>query len=265
MNKVSVIIPVYKHQHSELEMIAMTNNLKVLSGYCIVFVAPNGFDQTELSRFEADNVSFEFFEKHFFEGIKGYNDLLMSSEFYERFITSEYILICQPDVFVFRDELMTWLEKGYDYIGAPWMSSNGIVGNQIFGRFNNFIRLLKGKRARHWEHLFKVGNGGFSLRKVSSHYKIATQNRADIDEYIATETGSNFRGAEDVFWSIYAPLINTEFLIPDYKEAVRFSMDRRPDIAYKLNNKQLPFACHGITRPELIVFWEPIINNYLKR
>lgn len=45
---------------------------------------------------------------------------MLSAEFYERFLAWDYILLCQTDAFVFRDELADWCARGYDYIGAPW-------------------------------------------------------------------------------------------------------------------------------------------------
>ena len=65
----------------------------------------------------------ETFDPAYFTSIQGYNRLLLSTEFYQRFLGSAYLLICQLDVFVFRDELAGWVARGYDYVGAPWVSS----------------------------------------------------------------------------------------------------------------------------------------------
>ena len=38
------------------------------------------------------------------------------------------MLIYQLDAYVFKDELLNWANKGYDYIGAPWLPwKNGIL------------------------------------------------------------------------------------------------------------------------------------------
>ena len=71
--------------------------------------------------YTSDSVSFKYFEKKYFEGLAGYNKLMLSDEFYSAFSSYVYILICQPDVFVFADTLLQWAQKGYDYIGAPWI------------------------------------------------------------------------------------------------------------------------------------------------
>ena len=57
------------------------------------------------------------------------------------------MLIYQLDACVFRDELKYWCEKKYDYIGAPifWAYNSNKFSNKVAG----------------------IGNGGFSLRKIS--------------------------------------------------------------------------------------------------
>jgi hypothetical protein len=62
------------------------------------------------------------------------------------------MLIYQLDAWVFKDDLMKWCNKGYDYIGAPW--------------FEDFGSYEKGKK------LWRVGNGGFSLRKIKYFCKV---------------------------------------------------------------------------------------------
>lgn len=51
----------------------------------------------------------------------GYNRLMLSEDLYSAFSNYEYILICQSDAYIFRDELKEWCEAGYDYVGAPWL------------------------------------------------------------------------------------------------------------------------------------------------
>ena len=67
-------------------------------------VKPDGLDTSALqARFPFKAV--ETFDPGYFKSIQGYNRLLLSTGFYERFLASAYLLICQLDVFVFRDDL----------------------------------------------------------------------------------------------------------------------------------------------------------------
>ena len=83
----------------------------------------------------------------FFADISGYTKLLLAKQFYQAFADYEYILIYQPDCLVFSDDLEYWCAKGWDYVGAPWFRDHE---NDPTGG------------------LWAVGNGGLSLRNVSS-------------------------------------------------------------------------------------------------
>ena len=191
---------------------------------------------------------------------EGYNELLLSALFYERFLDSEYILIYQLDAFVFKDELTEWCKKGYDYIGAPWIASEK---KTIWSRsFHSIARKFRSKKKNDREQIFyKAGNGGFSLRKTASHYSIAKRNETFILDFLKAEEKEIY-AIEDVFWSLKAPELSIDFKIPGYKQALSFAIDRKPKIAFKLNNNQLPFGCHGINKPKVIGFWKPILDKY---
>lgn len=48
--------------------------------------------------------------------------------------------------------------------------------------------------------------------------------------------------------------------VPDYREAVDFCIDRRPQLALKINGGRLPFACHGVNKRNVRRFWQPILT-----
>lgn len=256
---VKVLIPIYKSYFGELEEKSFLQCVKVLSNYEIVLVQPEGLDNSYITE-KFKNISVESFSAHYFKSIEGYNELLLSPSFYERFLDSEYILIYQLDAFVFKDELTEWCQKGYDYIGAPWIASSK---KTILSKISNSIaRGFRSKEKNEREQtFFKVGNGGFSLRRTSSHYHIAKQNQPFILDFLSDKEKKIY-AIEDVFWSLKAKEFNLFFKIPDYKEALHFAIDRKPKLAFELNNNQLPFGCHGITKPKVIDFWKPILDKY---
>lgn len=265
MKLVEVVIPLYKTDLSSLEKKVLRNNLRILENYPVVIISPESLDVNEIDIFKSyDNIRIERFEDQYFSGIAGYNLLVLSPDFYKRFLGSEYILICQTDAFVFRDELKYWCEKRYDYIGAPWIASPRNLINKIFASINSFIRILKGKKIKNTEHFFKVGNGGFSLRKVESFYRISDKYRDMIADYNKDKEGSIYY-VEDVFWSLKVPTLEPDFSIPDYTEALAFAIDRKPDIALKLNKYRIPFGCHGFDKPKVSKFWNPILQEYLDK
>ncbi|WP_281337303.1 DUF5672 family protein [Flavobacterium eburneipallidum] len=257
-NRVKVIIPIYKSFFGELEEKSFLQCMKVLGNYEIVLVQPEGLDNSFITA-NFDGIIVESFPKYYFQNIEGYNKLLLSPLFYERFLDSEYILIYQLDAFVFNDELSMWCQKEYDYIGAPWIATEyNTVGMKIVNAISSLFDSEKKKERK--QIFFKTGNGGFSLRKVSSHYKIVKEQETFISDFLSADKKKIY-AIEDVFWSLKAIEFNENFRIPDYKEALGFAIDRKPKIALALNNNQLPFGCHGINKPKVIDFWKPILNN----
>lgn len=71
-----------------------------------------------------------------------------------------------------------------------------------------------------------------------------------------TSKRGSLNAIEDVFWSFKAIDFIPSFKIPDYKEALNFAIDRKPELAFKLNKNQIPFGCHGIDKPKVVSFWK---------
>lgn len=252
---VKVVVPVYREFFGELEEKSFLQCCEVLKDYEIVIIHPEGLNYSYLFQIN-QRITTESFPKYYFENISGYNELLLSPSFYERFSDSEFILIYQLDAFVFKDALKEWCEKDYDYIGAPWIATQH---NKIVMKI---LALFDSKKKKERKQIFyKVGNGGFSLRKVSSHYKIAKEQESFISDFLRADKKAIY-AIEDVFWSLKAPEFDMNFKIPDYKEAIFFGMDRKPNLAMKLTNNLLPFGCHGINKPKVIEFWRPIIDQF---
>lgn len=252
---VKVVIPIYKDHFGFLEEKSLLQCMNVLKEYPIVLMQPEGLDNTYITD-KFPNVLVENFSKDYFKNISGYNELLLSPSFYERFLDSEFILIYQLDAFVFKDTLKNWCEKGYDYIGAPWIATQH---NKIVAKT---LALFDSKKKKERKQIFyKAGNGGFSLRRVSSHYKIAKEQQSFISNFLKAEKKPIY-ATEDVFWSLKAPEFSKYFTIPGYKEALHFAIDRKPEIAFRIINNEMPFGCHGINKPKVVDFWKPILDNY---
>src|SRR5438045_2328317 len=144
MNKKQVIItvPVYRLPLPPEEEISLCHLKKFLNGYDITLVAPKSL---KLQGEHLTSMPVVRFADEYFKDIAGYNKLMLSREFYGRFKKYKYILIYQLDCLVFSRDLDQWCEKGFDYIGAPWFRSYGEDTS---------------------EGLWRVGNGGLSLRRV---------------------------------------------------------------------------------------------------
>lgn len=256
MKKAVVVIPIYKTNLDENEFLSLRRSVKVLKDHPFAIACPEHLDITPLEK-ELETVNFEIkrFDDSYFKGIAGYNKLMLSEVFYNSFTDYEYMLICQTDVFVFNDKLDYWCDKGYDYIGAPWIASKQTELTKLFQAINNSFK----KKKKTTAHFFKVGNGGFSLRKINTMQRIVSGQKENI-EYCLNNPNELSHHIEDVYFSLVAPTL-TEVKIPGYMEAVDFAMDRKPDIAYKLNGNKLPFASHRFYNRKVKEFWDPIIKD----
>lgn len=239
----AVVIPVYKSILDDLEVISIKQCVSVLGRYPVYLVMP---DDLEAAPFEKlyKNFRIKRFAAKYFENVNAYSRLLLSIEFYKAFNGHEYILIHQTDAFVFEDQLMEWCDRGYDYIGAPWIGEHSWLKDAT--------------PAWAWRRSL-VGNGGFSLRKISTFIKMLKLFR--INKFFFLRENGGIQIHEDLFWSLYIPSLNPFFKVPDADTALKFSVETYPSQAFKINKGKLPFGCHAWMKYELD-FWKPFIEQY---
>ena len=271
MNNVVVIIPAYCESLTKYELSSLKQCNTILKRYPRILVCHSALNVSNYKEHVPD-LKFEYFGKENFKDVEGYNRLLLSFEFYERFKDFEYILIYQLDAWVFRDELDYWCQKGYDYIGAPW--------------FDEFGTYEKGNK------LWAVGNGGFSLRKIASFLDIFySKNR--LFKISALETNypkkrgiistlkrnliislkmlgfknttnyyiQSYKYGEDTFWSIFLKKSEMPMKIPLCEEASNFSFEKSPMYLYEITGNRLPFGCHAWQKHEYNKFWKDFIRE----
>ncbi|HEY5757474.1 MAG TPA: DUF5672 family protein [Steroidobacter sp.] len=256
-SRVIVVVPLYTTKLSADDVMSLQRTIAVLGKHPLAIICPEGLDLSPLDNLlHPGTPAVERFPPTYFKGVEGYNQLMLSTQFYSRFAAYEYLLICQTDVFVFEDKLEYWCGRGYDYIGAPWIGSPRNAFNKLMFGLTNLLR----RRKRSEEQLFKVGNGGFSLRKVAMMQRIVAEQRTDIEHALANPNRHRHH-IEDVYFSLLARKKIPEMRIPDYVEAVDFCIDRKPALAISINGGRLPFACHGFNKPKVRGFWAPILAN----
>ncbi|MCX6307674.1 MAG: DUF5672 family protein [Bacteroidia bacterium] len=274
---VNVVIPVYLSTLSPTEVISLNQCLKVLKNHPITLATHREVDiSVYQDAFLRAKKPFKvtYFDRRFFVSVFSYSQLLLCRDFYERFKEDEYILLYQLDGFVFRDELTEWCSKGFDYIGAPWLKHYGVNydGND----------------------LWKVGNGGVSLRKISTFVKAFDQNfplksswffikslrkkkflpmllktlqmmlvlifSNKSVEYIL-QNYTDERVNEDCFWAEAFQNTTMALNIPDVLTGAHFCLEQRPSYIFGLMGNQLPFTCHAFEKYEFETFWKEIIER----
>jgi len=243
-----IVVPLYKPVLTRQEEFSIVNTLSVLSKWEVVFIAPFRLKSyiEELSIIPLSSEQSIFFEDKYFESVNGYNQLLMSRFFYEKFASYEFMLIVQTDAIVISDQVELWCSKNYSYIGAPW-----------FDGMEKPIKPL---------NLIGVGNGGFSLRKIKdfilalSEYryvpnkmvKYKKKTLLNLVRYIRNNYIFSFnfnpllpKTNEDIFWGgLMANAVPT-FTVPAAAEAALFSFETCPEYLFELTERNLPFGCHA--------------------
>lgn len=277
---VNVVIPVYSPSLTPNEALSLGQCLRVLGNYPITLVTHRDVDVRvyENAFLEAGKpFKATYFDSSYFTSVYAYSQLLLSKAFYERFKDYEYMLIYQLDGFVFRDELEDWCSKKYDYIGAPWLKHYGV----------NY----------EGHELWKVGNGGVSLRKIetfmnafdqpfpfkSSWFFIKSIRKKNLTSMlfrtlrmIAVLTISrrtvefilehfmDERINEDCFWAEAFQGTKLQLNLPDVLTAARFCLEKKPSEVFRQIGQQLPFSCHAFEKYEYESFWKDIIEKTRK-
>jgi len=231
---VIIVIPIYKEFPDIFEDVSLRQVFNVLGKYPVCFVAPDSLRLDAYGNY-GKTYMVERFADEFFAGLEGYTRLLMSQEFYGRFLNYKYMLLYQTDAFVFSDKLEYFCRLGYDYIGAPIKE---------FG----------------WNR-FHVGNGGLSLRKILSIYILLEQKERIISGFSQKEKDILLH-AEDYFFGYCGWDKKINFVVPSVWTAAEFSVER--DVGHGFRNipqRGLPFGCHHWNIMNYKI-WRPFIEKY---
>jgi hypothetical protein len=252
-----VILPSHIARDDVFTRIAIEHAKQHLSNYRLVLVVPESIDWM-VEGFETIK-----FPDYCFGTIQKYNQFKLSLEFYKFFSNHSHILIYQSDALVFKDDLLYWCGKNFDYIGASWYPD-------IIKRYAGF----------NWPYAeIGCGNGGLSLRRVKkfiSHIegritvrsailknlcKLKFKNsfliwryrrHLDIANYIQHESLN-----EDVYFGIFAPMFDETFKVASPEEGNFFSFEYDPNFLISKTNGVIPFGCHAWYRfPDALEFWK---------
>lgn len=248
--RAAIVTPVYKSSLSPDEEISWNCLEQVLGHHKRFVLLPKGL------AWERSGDRLELDAEHF-ASREAYSRLLLSESFYELFQHYEYLLIYQLDCLVFRDELHRWCEAGFDYLGAPWMPPAARtrvprVGNGGFSlrRVAAFLEVLRSSRRPAWGTAFSVNVlPDLPLTKVLKRLRVIRAARRGAVAYAGSYTLN-----EDHFWSDRARLFAPGFRVAPVADALGFAFESAPRSCYD-RTARLPFGCHAWARWDR-AFWE---------
>lgn len=223
---VCIVIPIYKDNSltSPLlydEYASIKNTISLMKDYDIYFLCHPDLDISFYNIFKGDNIYLKYFN---YKTRPEYSNMCLNYEFYGMFSDYKYMLICQTDAWIFKDELLYWCNKGYDYIGA-------------LGLFNQIYPKLLGNWSDEnigniYDYKYLVMNGGFSLRNIKSMFNLCYRHRDKLKD-------ETFNEDCILFWNY-----KDEFIIPPLEEAIKFSAENQTYAFYPKYYDKLPFGCH---------------------
>lgn len=240
---VAIVIPIYQATFSDAERASLKQCMQVLGHYPVKIVKPRSLDLGEIKTLYP-SIDLVSFDDAYFTGTDAYNRLMVSPEFYRSFLPYRYILIYQLDAFVFRDELLEWCRKDYDYVGAPSLHQEEYDALPAAAQTTYAGALTKNRF---------VLNGGLSLRKIPAFIRYLKIYNRFYPAWV---------GNEDMLFSQEATrLIPMKLFLrlPSWQEALQFSFEKSPAATFEITGHKLPFACHAWERydPE---FWSQFIE-----
>ena len=265
-SSVAVVVPGYNRaEFTEDEEISFRHAEHYLGRYDKFLVVPQSL------AFERPGFHIQRFADSYFGSAIANARLMLSPTFYGAFRKYRYILIYQLDALVFSDQLLEWCATDLDYVGAPWLQCADSP----------------------WVGQPRVGNGGFSLRKVPSFLRVLSSDQYWIDPEVywqriaagkpwyerwvhlprkwfkSIKRLNNLQREveqwhlrpdgtknEDHFWSDEAVRYDPQFQVASFDVGLRFAFEVVPRHCFELNKHQMPFGCHAWPRYDRS-FWEP--------
>ena len=222
MKTFCIVIPVYKTELNCIEEISLKRLNTVIGekNYDVYLVHPENLNLDIYYKYYSNLKSIAFLPDYF-ENTATYSQLCLNYDFYNTFSDYNYMLIYQLDCYLFYDAIEEWCNKDYDYIGGPIVSTDC-----------GWDTLKKSQEKNKKYHPY-VGNGGFSLRKISTFKDICDPNGELRKLYNLTDEKLKQVAFEDKYFcndlhDIY------KLDIPFWKDAFNFGIDMSVDVVYNL-------------------------------
>lgn len=236
--RVAIVVPL--SARTELtpdEEVSLRHLRHYLGHYDKFMIAPPGIDVPHR------DFTVKHFDSAFFGSVRNHMNLLVSPVFYKAFREYEYMLIYHLDALVFSDRLDAWCDRGYDYVAPPWIRYPGAP--------------YEGLPIEN-----KVGNGGFSLRKIERMLRVLRGvrrprlTRTYLRRLLRRGKKFEHRRYEDIFWALHARDFVPDFRVPSLETALEFGFECNPRLCFEKTGGRMPFGCHAWPKYDR-AFWEP--------
>lgn len=153
-----ILITTHKKELEGNDEKSLKQAIKIFGGKRhIKLVIPDNIDESYYNQYK-NVIEIIKVENRWMSSTKEYNAMFCQNWFWQLFKDYNYVLTYQTDCWVFDDNLNYFMSLGYDYYGAPWP-----------------------------HHRDMIGNGGFSLRKVSKMLEMTNKYEYNRDSLLGNE------------------------------------------------------------------------------
>ncbi len=264
---VAIVVPLsVRAELTDNERISLRHLVHYLGDHDKYLMAPNGLD-VAIPGFQVKR-----FARKYFGSAGAHGKLLGHPSFYREFLDYKFVFFYHLDSLVFSDQIAAWCATDLDYIGPPWIRCEDTA----------------------WVTRPRVGNGGFTLLRVSSALTVlANRHRMDpgawwLDQFCHAAPAWLVAGMEwiqarlpgfkllkrvirewhemndpgahgrnnDLFWSDKAVRYMPEFKVASLEQGLRFAFEAAPRTCFEMNGGHMPFGCHAWERFDR-EFWTP--------
>ena len=239
---VTILIPVLGGPLTAVAMNSLASVQEHLGDFPITFLKGESFTQVEELTEFCPSADFVSFDDRYFSSRTGYAKLLLGTELYQNFGWSRYLLICEMNTVITKNELAYWCRQGYDFIQhCPEFLAQRSLSVSVRKRIDPpmFIQNNKTKL----EDFGK--SSGISLRNIEAFLKLTKLKRRTIHRYLAANSDLE---NDATFWELYAnrwwPELNTPTTLSRNRFAQSGVVANK-----KTSNSEKPFAISGLTKP----------------
>lgn len=259
----AIVIPTHKSEISPEEKISLFQCQKILGNYAIYLLLPQGvstkayeaiFPSLQILRVAPEKMS----------SISAYNKFMISPYIFNVLQSYTHVLIHEPDAIVLKDDLQFWCEQDFDYIGAPWFSSEAPNEFNLKATGNYGLSLFKIKTVKD---LFTSNPRWYSFSMIIRDLVrgIRGQKRYLKRGLLAMGAQGRIANASviyqdhcDIFWSYLIPKIAPHFRIAPPQTAIFFSWEKCPGKSLAICKGELPFGIHAWSKYDL-EFLRPLL------
>lgn len=206
---VTVLIPLFGHPLTPVEVLALESCQKHLGDFPITFLKSDTLALSEEIRDICPNADSVSVDPRYLASRLGYTKLLLSGELYDQFSWNRYLLIMELNALISRNELGYWCRQGYDFV-------------QSFPEHDKptpFLQSLP-RRLNPENHLSAHSGGtltfersnGVSLRRVKAFAKLVKGKKRAINRFLNAYPDP---WNDSLFWEYYLNRWRPELITPN--------------------------------------------------